>query len=335
MSLVAALATLAAAGITAAAAKRAQKRQNAYNTQAAELEYQRNLEQWSRENDYNSPAKQMERLEQAGINPVLAYQSAATTTAASSPQFEAPENDYQAVVAPTLAKGVTDSYSTFLDTMAQYQAIELQKAQVENQRLLNERLRAGLPYWNINAGNESSVLQSKADLGKHQVNLARFNEEIAEISRNLTQNQLDISNETKGLQVEQVRTALDIARKNVQHYENQLTLDDLTIAKSRIDLANMKGDYKQNLWIHKLERKVLSGKADLRESLTYMAYMALHTNGVQSSLGTLMNAVDLIQTNKGLRTPAETYQEDIHYTDKDGKKHHQKHKFTLNPRKHK
>lgn len=335
MTLIAALATLAAAGITAAAAKRAQRRQNKYNTQAAELEYQRNLEQWSRENDYNSPSKQMERLTQAGINPVLAYQSAGTTTAASSPQFEAPENDYQAVMAPTLAQGVRDSYSSFLDTMAQYQAIELQKSQVENQNLMNERLRADLPYWNINAGNNSSILSSKADVAKHQVNIARFNEEIQEIQRNLTQNQLDISNETKGLQVEQVRNALDIARKTLLHHENQLTLDDLTIAKSRIDLANMKGDYKQNLWIHKLERKVLSGKADLRESITYMAYMALHTNGVQSSLGTLMNAVDLIQTNKGLRTPSEIYQEDIHYTDKEGKKHHQKHKFTLNPKKSK
>ena len=43
-----------------------------YNLQLAEKQNQWNVEQWNRENAYNSPAKQVERLVEAGINPLWA-----------------------------------------------------------------------------------------------------------------------------------------------------------------------------------------------------------------------------------------------------------------------
>lgn len=58
---------------------------NAANEQAATTAYNRGIEQWNRENAYNSPTAQMERLKQAGLNPNLVYGGGATTLSAHSP----------------------------------------------------------------------------------------------------------------------------------------------------------------------------------------------------------------------------------------------------------
>ena len=46
---------------------------NMANLELAKWQYQANLEQWNRENEYNSPAAQMQRYMDAGLNPNLIY----------------------------------------------------------------------------------------------------------------------------------------------------------------------------------------------------------------------------------------------------------------------
>ena len=45
---------------------------NEYNRENLRLQNQWNIEQWNRENDYNSPKAQVQRLIEAGINPLWA-----------------------------------------------------------------------------------------------------------------------------------------------------------------------------------------------------------------------------------------------------------------------
>ena len=56
---------------------------NEANRRLSELAYRQNLEQWNRENAYNSPAATMARFQAAGLNPNLAYNQ--SNNAASSP----------------------------------------------------------------------------------------------------------------------------------------------------------------------------------------------------------------------------------------------------------
>lgn len=69
----------------------AQKRENQlnreYNLMLARQQNQWNLEQWQRENDYNSPTSQMARLRQAGLNPDLMYGQGTTGNSAGSPEM--------------------------------------------------------------------------------------------------------------------------------------------------------------------------------------------------------------------------------------------------------
>lgn len=61
-----------------------------YNLNLAKMQNQWNLEQWNRENEYNAPKAQMQRLADAGLNPDLFYQNGVSgMTAASSPSMTA------------------------------------------------------------------------------------------------------------------------------------------------------------------------------------------------------------------------------------------------------
>lgn len=57
--------------------------------EANELSWQRTLELQQYQNEYNSPAETMKRLEAAGLNPNLIYQNGAATTAASNDSYQA------------------------------------------------------------------------------------------------------------------------------------------------------------------------------------------------------------------------------------------------------
>ena len=61
-----------------------------YNLNLAKMQNQWNLDQWNRENEYNTPKAQMQRLADAGLNPDLFYQNGVSgMTAASSPSMSA------------------------------------------------------------------------------------------------------------------------------------------------------------------------------------------------------------------------------------------------------
>lgn len=59
-----------------------------YNLNLAKMQNQWNIDQWNRENEYNAPKAQMQRLAAAGLNPDLFYQNGVSgMTAASSPSM--------------------------------------------------------------------------------------------------------------------------------------------------------------------------------------------------------------------------------------------------------
>ena len=55
------------------AQKKAEKRQFEYSKQLAAYQNDMNVANWERQNEYNSPANQMKRLQEAGLNPNLMY----------------------------------------------------------------------------------------------------------------------------------------------------------------------------------------------------------------------------------------------------------------------
>lgn len=64
--------------------KHAMKRQFGYQMEMAKWQNDINRENWQMQNEYNSPAATMARLQEAGLNPNLIYNGGSATTAAGS-----------------------------------------------------------------------------------------------------------------------------------------------------------------------------------------------------------------------------------------------------------
>lgn len=71
--------------------KKSQDSANKINMELAKYKYEKDLEMWNRQNDYNTPAAQMSRYAQAGLNPNLVYDQGNNGNASSAPSFDVPE----------------------------------------------------------------------------------------------------------------------------------------------------------------------------------------------------------------------------------------------------
>lgn len=201
--LAAGAAALTGAIVKGVANKRAQRRQNAYNKQMADLENQRQLEYWHMQNDYNSPAAQMQRLKDAGLNPNLAYQNVSTGNAEAMPSYVTPENSFQNFA----GEAMQEVGSTLASQITAYQSIQMNQAQIDAQRMSNEMMRANLPYANSAAylkyhGQEVQTLLTQSQIDK-------VNEEINYINSNIKFNDQQRKNlernfEVLGKQLEQM-----------------------------------------------------------------------------------------------------------------------------------
>lgn len=112
------------------------KYQNEWQTQENEKAYQRNLQMWNLQNEYNSPTQQMARLRSAGLNPNLVYGSGVTgNSAGSAPQYQ-PADIKRAELSSYRGwnQGLTDAVSNFL-------AFRSNRAQVENMEAQNSLIR--------------------------------------------------------------------------------------------------------------------------------------------------------------------------------------------------
>lgn len=90
-------AQLANAALQGSGKKKSDERMMKYNKEQSELAYQRSLDAYHMQNEYNSPEQQMLRLSRAGLNPNLVYGngSAANIGPTSSPSFTPPEGRFQ------------------------------------------------------------------------------------------------------------------------------------------------------------------------------------------------------------------------------------------------
>lgn len=150
-------------------------------------QYQMNLEQWERQNEYDSPQAQMARLQAAGLNPDLIYGQMGNGSPA---QMMATEQNVSS----------SNGRPSFLQAAQQRMAFQLQQEQlelnhrsVESQIDLNEALAHQA---NANAGYKQrlttaqdvkdALMRSNIDLNYEQANyLAEKANEAAASARNL------------------------------------------------------------------------------------------------------------------------------------------------------
>ncbi len=118
-------------------------RQSRANKQLAEYSYSKNYEQWLRENEYNTPAMQMQRLQDAGLNPNLVYGtgSVAGNTTTQGPKYQQQAADYSKQSPKVQVAGALQNHMM----MAQIKSIQAATEEVDLRNIATKEQRGESP----------------------------------------------------------------------------------------------------------------------------------------------------------------------------------------------
>lgn len=149
---------------------------NQMNRELAQGAQAHDVAMWNRQNEYNTPQAQMQRLQEAGLNPNLIYDSGAGSAGnAGSPQKAPVPQMERAQVNNEMAAMAT---MNIMPAIAQYQDWQVKKAQIDNikaqtqatidsnigTRLRNILIEAETPFASQYAENKSLKAQGENEL---------------------------------------------------------------------------------------------------------------------------------------------------------------------------
>lgn len=198
-----------------------------WNLNLAKQQNQWNIEQWNRENEYNSPSAQMARYKSAGLNPDLIYGQ--QNLSAASPEMTAGDGSLPTDVSnlankATIGDMVSQAAATRL-TNAQAKLAESQadKTDVEtvgqaiNNEWLPKLLKGQVEI------NEADVKQRLADAGLKGKQIEVAVEQIKVMQQSIKESQQkinDLQSQMENRTFQQVQAILEYnLRKDKQRYE--------------------------------------------------------------------------------------------------------------------
>lgn len=129
----------------------AQRRANQANKELAQFEWEKNLEMWNLQNQYNLPSAQMQRFRDAGLNPNLIYGQGSSGNAQTLPRFSRAD---QAPVQYVQPEGIVSMLGAFQD-------FQVKQAQVDNLREQNKLYAAQAKYADVVEGLKKGILVQK------------------------------------------------------------------------------------------------------------------------------------------------------------------------------
>lgn len=152
-----------------------------YNAKMYQIQRRDALADWEMQNKYNSPAAQMQRLKDAGLNPNLVYGNGATATASQQPRSSNVGN-FQAQIPPVNYGAVGASIMNYYDAdvkKAQADNLKAMKAKNEIETALKTvaAARGKLEYNKASELYQTSIDVQKATLQKLYAETAKTNAE--------------------------------------------------------------------------------------------------------------------------------------------------------------
>lgn len=267
-----------------------------FAAQQADLAYQRQIEQWNRENDYNSPSASMARLKQAGLNPDLFYGSGVSNMSSGS----------LSSVSAGSASGSASPSQVPLDFSGIGQGA-LTAAQIRVMDAQADNLKADARK----KGFEGDILESDASV-RDALNSQQFT--LGEMEIRVKGSAADLNEQ----QISNLRE--DLRRLKLANDNYDVTLDNL-----RASTANMSSSAVKNLIEAKLATPLARAQiqafaarvhldyATAREVLTLLPYKALNIKAdtnlkVQQKATEWLRAQGLIIENERLE-----YELDLDY----------------------
>lgn len=241
--------------------KHAMKRQFGYQMEMAKWQNDINRQNWQMQNEYNSPAATMARLQEAGLNPNLIYNGGSATTAAGSMAPAANPGTPNIPNYGNYAHGFAASMSGLLDQALKAANIDKLTQETENlqtyQRSMvtdiqhKELLNTFQMYANAKTKAEADIA---VDLLDEQLIGMRANNFLTDSKRFLTDAEKEYIKGPKTANTES-STARNVGEIALMQYRKQVMLADIqdklasaglkrsTADKVTYEIANLVADY--------------------------------------------------------------------------------------------
>lgn len=205
------------------------REQNRGNMELAKYKYDRDVEMWNMQNEYNTPSAQMARFAQAGLNPNFMYGQGSAGNAASAPQMETPTlNAYtqQDFGIGAAVSGGVDTYLRFLQ-FEQSQKLQDSVITKNNLEAAGQELR-----------NANQIVKNASDAFNFGI-LSKYGKSQAEAA--LQQTYANIRNIQSSTALNWNRSAVEMAREDliIQQTDHELEKIGLTRLQKAYTLAQI------------------------------------------------------------------------------------------------
>lgn len=105
------------------------KKQREYGKEMAEYSWNKDVEMWNMQNEYNSPQAQMQRYQDAGLNPHLIYGQGTPGNATTQPKYNTPNDEFY-----------KDHHTSIPNMISMYQDIVQRKGEIDRVQKMNSIL---------------------------------------------------------------------------------------------------------------------------------------------------------------------------------------------------
>lgn len=227
-------AQLAGQGINALTQGNLNKKTRQYNQQMYNLQRQHSLQDWTMQNEYNSPAAQMQRLKMAGLNPNLVYGKGADNVSGTVRSADAGSWNPQAPKFELGAAAQT-GLSAYYDT--QMKQAQIDNLKTQNTAIANEAI--------LKAAQTEATMQgtatSKFDLGLkselRQVSLQAATENLRKLTTDI-----DISVRADERAAAQNAVSVSEAAERILSLREQRAKTIVEKEQIRAQINNLKND---------------------------------------------------------------------------------------------
>lgn len=223
-------ASLVGAGINAVSQGVQNRKQRKWNEHMYKIQRGHALEDWNRQNQYNAPAQQMQRLKEAGLNPHLIYGGSSGVQAAQSVNQVQPQSwnprtpDFGSILQePVQAYMQTrsfDSQQKLLDaqTLKVLSDINLNDLTAENKAMVNSFQESVLRE-NLMGKMIGNQFQLDENVRRELTTSSNLNEAASRIAKTFSDMELQAMMKEKGNEeiksIQQMRTKVELEKQNL------------------------------------------------------------------------------------------------------------------------
>lgn len=176
---------------------------NSANKNLAQYKYDKDLEMWNRQNNYNTPSAQMQRYAQAGINPNIIASQGNAGNATGMPEYSSPDmkayNGWNDLGASAVSQAIIQKYQLDNQTRSTDSQVSTNKALQSkyNAEARNTIMKTETEYWqSIIKAKEAGILDEfgAKEAAERLKQLQKQNEEIdSRIDLNASQKEVNES----------------------------------------------------------------------------------------------------------------------------------------------